>query len=251
MEKSVKKVFVCPANDGEAQTIVALLKRNGEVVLVTAQSWGASWDGLEAEIKSAVSSAIADGDTVYGIELQGAAPAGAVNLDHHCYENDDRSNPKSSIEQVASVIGVKLTAFEQAVAANDKGYIPLMREQGFDNDTIQKVRLLDRSAQGITPEQEAAAEVAITKAEATGKLTVVRLAHSKCATVTDRMYGQYTNLLVLCEDGESDFYGDGGIIAELQSRFGGWSGGQLPKSGFWGGYADQEKVEKAVRELAV
>lgn len=237
------KIFVVPENDLESQQIIQLLKRNGYVLgenlFVTKQGWGASWEGLEPEIKEAIKGK----DNVYGVELQGNA--GFHNIDHHKYDGDDRSNPKSSIEQVADLLGVQLTVWEMLVAANDKGYIPAMysachklKEQGFrDEDTfgiIQDIRYADRVAQGITYEQEEQAIEALEKAEKTDDLTLVHLPHSKCATITDRLYGKYKNLAIVSDDGEINFYGDGKVCEEMLEEFGGWAGGELPKTGFFG-----------------
>jgi len=52
-----------------------------------------------------------------------------------------------------------------------------------------------------------------------GKLTVVKLAHSKGATITDRLFGKYQNLLILSGDGEVKFYGDGKICEDLKNNF--------------------------------
>lgn len=196
---------------------------------------------------------------VYGIELQGNA-GGARNIDHHAYGEDDRRNPKASIEQVADIIEVPLSIEEQFVAANDKGFIPEMEKLGAENGLtgqdleaiIQNVRMKDRMAQGITLEQEAQAKAAI---EQLGNLEgrrefIVDLPHSKTATVCDRMYGKYDELLIISGDGETNFFGSAPIIQMLDDRFpGGWKGGQLEQgSGFWGGYADQKAIRKAVQE---
>ena len=94
------------------------------------------------------------------------------------------------------------------------------------------------------------AEKALESIEIQGTLTIVKLQHSKCATITDRLYGKYENLLIICGDGEIDFYGNGLICLELQNKFNGWSGGQLPKNGFWGGYADKDEVVDFLKIIA-
>ena len=239
--------IVVPANDAEAVAIGEILSRNGVEHAVTGQAWGASWENLEPEIMAQVDNKILEGYAVYGVELQGDAPIGCVNIDHHKYDGDDRSNSLTSIEQISNLLGVELTAYERAVALNDKGYIPLMEEAGVPAETISAVRLADRKAQGVTAEMEEQAERACASKEVVGSLTIVRLPHSKTSTVCDRLYGQYENLLVLSADGETNFFGSGAVIAQLQEKFGGWSGGQLPKTGFWGGYPNQDEVEAFVK----
>ena len=83
------------------------------------------------------------------------------------------------------------------------------------------------------------------------KYISINLPHSKTSTVTDRLYGKYENLLVISADGETNFFGSTEIIEILNEQFpGGWSGGQLDQgSGFWGGYADQEAIKKAVDNM--
>ena len=299
------KIFIVPNNDGEALAIIDLLKQNGyeegKNLFITEQGWGASWKGLEPEIKNAIRNAaqrnevtefrsdgysysgsgrviiqgnlpeiepsehVGHGYTgpieplapdfshIYGVELQGKTMCN--NIDHHIYEGDDRSNPKSSIEQVADLIGIELSIEQQFIAANDRGFIPemeslgemLMLEQEEISEHIQNTRALDRNAQGITQEQEHQAERAILETlTRNGNLTIVELPHSKCATVTDRLYGQYENMLIICADGELDFYGKGEICKQLQEQFQGWSGGDLDNSGFWGGYANPEEVKQFI-----
>lgn len=253
------RLWVCPNNDLEAKTIIEMLEREGEKYLVTGQRWGASWEKLEEEIKKELKEALENGTEVYGIELQGNSN-GAINIDHHIYGEDDRRNPKSSIEQVADILGKELTLDEQFVSANDKGYIPAMEELGEKlkinpkdlKEIIANIRMRDRETQGITSEQEAQAEEAIKKL---GELKEKRnyisidLPHSKTSTVTDRLYGKYDNLLVTSEDGETNFFGKTEIIKMLSERFpNGWSGGSLDQgSGYWGGYADQNAIKAEVQ----
>lgn len=254
-----KILVVTPVNDGEAVQISKILKVKNIKTLVTKQGWGASWDGLEPEIKKEIENYKNKNYQIYGVELQGKAPEGAKNIDHHRYDGDDRTNELSSLEQVAQLVNHKLSLFEEFVSANDKGFIPAMYKLAktknlSEEETqklIEKVRLQDRAAQGITPEQEKIAEKAIEEAEVSDLLTVVRMSHSKTATICDRLYGRYKNLLVLSEDGEVNFFGEKRVIEKLSSLVkGSWSGGDLDhNNGFWGGYPQDLDVEKEVKKL--
>lgn len=252
------RLWVIPNNDLEARTIGEMLKREGENFLVTGQAWGASWNNLEVELKEKIDEAIKNNMTIYGVELQGDSN-GAINVDHHKYGEDDRSNPKSSIEQVAEILGVKLTLDEQFVSANDKGYIPAMKKLGEElginendlEEIIKNVRMRDREAQGVTIEQEAQAEEAIKRLGNIGEMNYylcVKIPHSKTAPVTDRLYEKYKNLLIISGDGETNFFGETEMINRLNEIFpGGWSGGQLEEgNGFWGGYGDQEAIKETI-----
>ncbi|MEG0873440.1 MAG: hypothetical protein RSG48_05775 [Clostridia bacterium] len=252
------RLWIMPNNDLEAKTIIEMLKKAGENVLSTLQAWGASWEGLEDNIKARIKEEILNNENIkiYGIELQGEAPDNAKNIDHHVYDEEDRSNNKSSIEQVADLLGVKLTIDEMFVAENDKGHISAMKALGAKlgmneeeiNSIIDNIRRRDRETQGITKEQEANAQEAINKlGEIEGKVSLicVEIPESKCAPITDGLYDKYDNLLIIGGDGETNFFGETELINELNEKFpGGWSGGQLDKgSGFWGGYADQNKIK--------
>lgn len=259
MSNNSRILIVTPVNDGESAQITKILKEKNIKTLITKQGWGASWANLEPEIKKQIENYKNKNFEVFGVELQGAAPSGAVNIDHHRYDGDDRTNELSSLEQVAQLVNHKLSLFEEFVSANDKGFIPAMltlaKNKNLDKKEtkklIEKVRLQDRAAQGITPEQEKIAEKAIKEAEVTDSLTVVHMAHSKTSTVCDRLWGQYKNLLVLSDDGEVNFFGEKKVIERLSSLVkGSWSGGDLDHdNGFWGGYPQNLDVEKEVKKL--
>ncbi len=244
--KAAKKMaWVVPKNDLEAVVIGQLLKEGGEVVFTTAQNWGASWASLEVEILQEIEGF----DTVYGVELAGAAPANGVNVDHHIYEGDDRYRPESSLEQVAEILGVSLDQYQLMVAANDRDYIPGMQQQGailgMDEEAIQKivkkVRSQERMVQGITPEEEAVAEEAMATKEVLAPRTfLVKMAHSKCAPVTDGLFGKYDHLLVVSEDGETNYYGS--LVSEFTALVqGAWAG-----AAFAGGFPSADVLESFI-----
>jgi hypothetical protein len=84
------------------------------------------------------------------------------------------------------------------------------------------------------------------------KLILVKLPHSKTATITDRLFGQYTNLLILSDDGEVNFYGDGQLCSNLKEKFewrNGWSGlGIKGQNAFRWGHPNHEEVQKFIVE---
>lgn len=252
-------LVVTPINDGEAVQIAKILKDKNVKTLITKQGWGASWDNLEPEIKKEIEELKNKNFKIFGVELQGSAPEGVENIDHHRYDGDDRTNEFSSLEQVAKLVGHRLSLFEEFISANDKGFIPAMlalakTKNLSETETkklIEKVRLQDRAAQGITSEQEKIAEEAIREAEVSDLLTVVRMSHSKTATVCDRLWGSYKNLLILSEDGEVNFFGERRVIEKLSDLVeGSWSGGDLDHdNGFWGGYPQNLDIEKEVKNL--
>ena len=143
----------------------------------------------------------------------------------------------------------------ELIAANDAGYIPAMLALGASAEEIARVRALERSCQGVTPEQESAAEVAIAAPpEHVGQYRVIRLAHSKCATATDRLFrsGQPERVLVLSGDGEVNVFGDGATCVALKERFEGWNGGSglgdVNGQAFWGGYPSHDELVSWFKE---
>lgn len=151
-------------------------------------------------------------------------------------------SPEPHIEarQIEAVVNFSSSTarWMELVAANDARYIPGMMAIGATLEEIDRVRTFDRLAQGITPAQDAEGLRAISEKVVTGRLTVVRMSHSKTATVADRMFGQYDQLVIFSGDGEVNFFGDGALCATLKEKFGGWNGGSgLGKAGetaYWG-----------------
>ena len=144
----MNRVWVVPHNDGEAVEIVHLLEAQEENFLTTSQLWGATWEALESEIQYRLER-IGPGVVVYGIELGGPNKYCAINIDHHRYKDDDRSNPLSSLEQVAVILDISLNRWQHLVAVNDRSWIPGMLADGASPNEIEAVRQQDRTAQGL------------------------------------------------------------------------------------------------------
>ena len=192
-----------------------------------------------------IADALAQGVTPVFVELVeelGLDPSRYLVVDHHGERAGD--NQRTSLQQVFEMLRLPLerwTRWFELVAANDRGYIPALVAMGATREEIVEVRAADPAAQGITPEEEAAGEHAITHAKtiANGRLTVVHLCHSHTATVTDRLQPElggkgYKNLLVYCPE-QINFFGTGTLVLSLHEKFpGGWHGGALPTRGFWG-----------------
>ena len=249
-------IFFLGGYDAEMLAIADACREAGVAVVDKHLGWGAA----ASAYASAIAQAVADGKQPVLVELalDIELPESIIVVDHH---NENAGKP-ASILQVLDLLGMKPTRRQLLIAANDSGYIPEMLSMGATPEEVAEVRLADRAAQGITPEQEAEAERAIQAAKTVNGVTIVKMAHSKTATVCDRLFApdKEQRLLILSEDGESNFFGNGELCRLLQgektgktaegwdtySHFGGWIGGNLPTSGFWGGYADQKKVEKFV-----
>lgn len=241
-----KLVFFLGGTDAEMVEISKVLEFAGAEVVNANLGWGAAASAYSTEIVAVV----AAGKTPVLIELVTdiSLPDECILVDHH----GERADEKASILQVLDLLDLEPTRWQQLIAANDSAYIPGMIAIDATPEEIDTVRLADRSAQGITLEQEEVAEEAIAERKVYGRLTIIRLSHSKCATVTDRLFNQYDQLLILSDDGEANFYGDGFLCQSLKEKFEGWNGGSgLGKIGglaYWGGYPNQTEVENFIRE---
>ncbi len=252
--KEMKKIWVVPRNDLEAVEIINLLHDVGETVIVSSQPWGASWEKLENPVVQWVEKVLAQNpDTeVVGVELAGTARWGGRTIDHHFYSDDDRSSEKSSIEQVAEELGVPLNRYQQLVAVNDKWWIPGLQKAGATKGEIETIRISDRCAQGITPDEEAQAVRDIQAAEWRGRKCIVRCKkHTSC--YTDRMFGTYDELIVAAPDKWIYFGPRHHEINKLIHDAGlgnprDWVGGGS-ESGFAGFISPSEDVQKKILDF--
>lgn len=203
--------------------------------------WGAKASDYEDEIRTVIKKGLTPVLIELTIDIDIDAERFIV-IDHHGKRAG--SDKPTSLHQIFELLNLpqdKWNRWFDLVAANDRGYIPAMIEIGADKDEIKKVRAADRSAQGITPVEEAEGERAAADAEivADGMLTVVKLSHTRTAAVTDRMEPAlggvgYKNLLIISSC-QVNFFGSGKVVSALAKEFpNGWYGGALPEKGFWG-----------------
>lgn len=254
--------FFLGGKDLEMEAIKALLTEQKLPFTDGKLAWGASTSQYGDEIEKISKS----GKTPVLIELSqdSKIPENSVIIDHH----NENANKPASILQVCALLDIEPTRKMQLIAANDSGYIPAMQKLGASQEEIDTIRLLDRKCQGITDEQEKEAERAIANKKVQDGVTIIKMSHSKTATVADRLFDSHKqqNLLVLSDDGEVNYFGDGKLCEMLKGKaigtrpaswdpsqtetiydnFGGWTGGTgLGKeegSAFWGGYPDHKAV---------
>lgn len=263
MENNKNSIFLLGGADGEMRRIREVLDENGQPYIDKKLGWGAVLSAYQAEIAEAQT----QGLQPVGIELtEDTETNGVALIDHH----NERANEPASLLQVLKMLEIEPTRRDKLIAANDSGYIPAMIEAGATNVEIAEIRAYDRAAQGVTTEQEAEAERAIAEAKTINGVTVVEMAHSKTATITDRLFDPETpqNILVLSADGESNYFGNPELVKALQgvdtgektpegyaiySHFGGWIGGEglnnPDSTAFWGGYADQNEIKQFVTDF--
>ncbi len=203
------RIFLLGGQDLEMQTIEGVLRENGACF----ENRHLRWDNaFLSGYKDVVEEYAGNPEvTLYGVELMEdmAVPANYVRIDHH---NDFAGRP-SSLEQVMAVLGLPMSRRERLIAANDARYIPGMESLGATPAEIGKIRLADRRAQGVTDEDERAAELVAGQAAGDSSgLYVVRTGIHKFSPICDRLY-PYRRLLIY-NDSEFMFYGDG--VSELR-----------------------------------
>jgi hypothetical protein len=145
--------LIVSQNDLESQTIIRIARELGfSDIRVSQQSWGAQ---LEKEPEENLANLK---NEIWIIEIPGPAMENRLQyeghklfiIDHHCYENFDRWNEKSSLEQFAEKCEYNLNLEEKWIAINDRGYLWELADADVPFEDIQRIRRLDYSAQGWT-----------------------------------------------------------------------------------------------------
>lgn len=229
--KSSNYLFFLGGHDLEMLEIKKLLIQHKKEFVDHDLAWdNATWKDYSDEILNPENK----GKTFVGIELfdKENIPEGATDIDHHSF-NSDR---ESSIEQVAELLNIKLSHWQELVAANDRGYIPAMIERGATSDEIFKIRMQDRKSQGVTKEDEQLAEESIKENLKTNQgFTLVKSLTNKFSPIKDRLH--QTEQLVIYNDQTLTYYGKhvdrlNVVFEPLLKNHQAYSGGG--KNGFFG-----------------
>lgn len=230
-------VFLIGGSDLEMEEIKRILVERNIDFEDKGLGWGAKLsDYADVFAKHA-------GRMICGIELKAdiTPPEGYVEIDHHG-KNEGKA---SSIEQVCSMLGVDMSWRQKLVAANDRGYIPAMKEMGATPEEIADIRRQDRKAQGVTEADEKAAEKAlgrryylgvdgicgciVNEKAAYDGVCIVRTESNRFAPVTDSLYG--TGRILVIHENEFCYYGkDRDKMLDMVSE-----GFGIPKESFYSG----------------
>jgi hypothetical protein len=247
-------LFFLGGMDAEMVEIKRLLASLGQQMVDKGLGWGAKASAYAKELGS-----ISTGNTpvLVELELDITIPEGAVVVDHH----GDRSEEPASITQVLNLLGIEPNHWQTLIAANDSGWFPGLQAAGATPEEMAAVRSAERSAQGITPEQETEAELALAaQVEMVGSIRIIRMSHSKTAPVGDAIAiaaiaagKPVPPYLILSGDGEVNFSGQGDLAQAIHEKFvGGWAGGaglgKADGTAYWGGYPNHDELLKFVME---
>ncbi|PIQ46620.1 MAG: hypothetical protein COW04_01135, partial [Deltaproteobacteria bacterium CG12_big_fil_rev_8_21_14_0_65_43_10] len=153
---SNKYVFFLGGYDAEMLEIRNTLEERGEWFYDRKLSWGAYLSAYKNEIDGLSADAI---PVFIELKLDVTPPKNFKIIDHH--DEKTGKDKKTSIEQVADLLGIELNRRQQLISANDKGHIREMRKFCATDEEIVEIRALDRKAQGVTEDDERLAEKSI------------------------------------------------------------------------------------------
>ena len=185
-KKQPDKLFLLGGYDLEMMTIKQMLEGRDDCVVIDKKL---SWDNSLLSAYQEELSKYSD-CRIYGIELKEdiIAPNNYTPFDHH----NEKSREPSSLEQVAKLLDLKLNRYQQLVAANDKGYIPAMKALKASKEEIDDIRRKDRTAQGVTEDDEQKAKLVVEAADRSYPgLIIAKAANSKFSPIVDRLSEAY------------------------------------------------------------
>lgn len=241
--------FIVPNNDGESRKIIEICQHLNLDIRISQQKWGATLEKEPGEkFKNTRKNVVII--EIPGIEKEKELIKEGYNLiliDHHIYRHGetliDRRNNKSSLEQFAELVEYSLNRFERGIALNDRGYIWLLRKEGYTDEEIDEIRRYDLIAQGY---KEGEFNISINeykKGESIPdkNLYIVETTLAKVSYIADMHQFKSASLqdLLILHNGnnrisEVNFYGAPERCKRLFSKFSGWIGGDEAFSMFWG-----------------
>lgn len=196
-----KRLFLLGGHDLEMLTVRTLLDQNDIPYKDHALSWH---NACLSSYRKEMEEALAEGYSIWGVELMEDIPPVPHyhRIDHH----NELVHLPSALEQVAALLSVPMNRYYQLVSANDKAYIPGMKQMDATSEEIESIRRADRAAQGITPEEELLGEKAVNQhATLWGDLWVVQAQCARFSPICDRLY-PYSRLIIYT-DAEWVYYG--------------------------------------------
>ncbi len=235
-------VFFLGGQDAEMQAIRDILAGEG----IRFYDRNLRWDNAKLSAYQEDLQTLGPDDIPVFVELNPDIPypENGIVIDHH----GERAGhtQKTSLEQVADLLGRELDRRQQLISANDRGHIRAMQEMGATDAEVQDIRALDRRAQGVTEQDEALAEESVQKhlEKIPDDGAVIHSLTNRSSPVVDRVWGWFNHLFILTPDGGIHYSGRGETIERLKARYQEkqskdpsveyWYGGDLPVCGFFG-----------------
>jgi hypothetical protein len=206
-----------------------------------------TWGAKASEYKNEFAETDDKISVLIELDLDIVPPENSIIIDHH-NENAGIDQP-TSIEQIAVLFGISLTRWQRLIAANDRGWIPAMKQAAASEEEIEKIRTYDRICQGVSEEMEQQAERICARIERTNHPVTVNFDYDNVSPITDSLYGKAGNILIYGPH-STTFSGDGKIISHLAHLYpDAFFGGELPARGFWGLARKEEKIQGLITKI--
>lgn len=250
-------IFFLGGHDAEMNAIKKILEQNNKIIFDNNLSWSnATLSSYKDDIKN-----LSDGDVPVFIELQLDChyPENSIIIDHH--NEKAGKDKKTSIEQIANLLGVPLNRQQKLISANDRGHINGMMDIHATDKEIYNIRALDRKAQGVTEHDEKKAEQSIEqKLEQIGSnAVIIESLTVKTSPIVDRLYDKYLHIFIYTPKGMLIYSGNGEMIDKLETHcktiqkqgkgFQFFKGGELPVNGYFGSTL-QIKKDKIIQMIS-
>lgn len=246
-----KYIFFLGGYDLEMVTIKEILEERKEKFFDKKLSWGAKASAYQSELALLQHEQI---PVLIELEIDIPIPPETILIDHH----NERAgkDKKTSIEQVADLLDVKLNRWQQLISANDKGYVWGMQDIGATEEEIKKARTLDMEKQGVSIEDQEKAKISVNHfLERISKdMVIINSLIEKTSPITDLIYKYYRHIFIITPSNKLSYSGTEQIIKILEEKYAElkkednkiktWSGGYLPDHGYFGSsYAlDKKKI---------
>jgi hypothetical protein len=247
-------IFFLGGYDAEMKTIKEIFDRDNIPYFDNHLNWGAALSNYRNELRTISSEEI---PVFIELHLNISYPSRAIIIDHH----NERAGKyqKTSIEQVADLLGIRLNRRQRLISANDRGHVTAMKAMGATRKEIREIRDFDRCCQGVTKDDEKAAEISIQKHSEnfTQDSIYIKSLTEKASPLLDRLYEKYKHIFVVTPSKELHYFGPGEMILRLEGIYQKlkqskpnlifWKGGYLPDMGFFGSKSTLNK--KQIQEL--
>lgn len=245
-------VFFLGGYDLEMVTIKQILEERKERFFDKQLVWGARASAYKNEIEKLFSYQI---PVLVELEIDIVLPQNYKIINHH----NERSghDKKTSLEQVAELLGVELTRRQKLISANDKAYIDGLIGMDATDSEINEILEADQKVQGVTEEDEKYTKLSIDhfRAELSDDIVLVYSLTEKTSAVTYRIYSYYRHIFIITPEQKFIYNGQGCIVRKLQEKYERdkpltkfWFGGNLPAKGYFG--ATETLTKKEIMEIS-